>query len=127
MHGIFIFIRDLNQAFSQRTPKYETPSFLDNCVPYSQQACKDVSNKLGLKLGHSNHAFAADYDIKGCYAYASGSYAGHVFYGTGGTRKEMKDPHQEYRTILYRPIGYDCNTSGMEFILPRKHNLQYLN
>ena len=88
-------------------------------MPYSQRACKVASNALGLKLGYHETAFAGDYTTKGCYAYADGKYAGHVFYGTGGTRKEMKATLEKSRRkrshldAKYRPIGYDCTTACM--------------
>ena len=46
------------------------------CVPYSEQACRDVANALGLSLGGVGYSFAGDYSVKGCYAYSSGKYAG---------------------------------------------------
>ena len=43
--------------------------------------------------------------MKGCYAYPKNGerYAGLVFYGTGGTEKEMQD-----KPGKFRPIGYDA-------------------
>ena len=78
--------------------------FLD-CVPYSEQACRDAANLLGLSLGDGSYSFAGDYSTNGCYAYSAGANAGQAFYGTGGTTDQMK---QSLSGNVYRPSGYDC-------------------
>ena len=44
---------------------------------------------MGLSLGGGGFAFAGDYSSKGCYTYASGTYAQYAYYGTGGTDADM--------------------------------------
>ena len=75
------------------------------CVPYSEHACRDVANALGLSLGGVGYSFAGDYSVKGCYAYSSGKYAGKAYYGTGGTTEQMK---KSLNGQKYRLSGYDC-------------------
>ena len=79
------------------------------CTPYSENACRDAINTLGLQEGGNGHSFSGDFGTKGCYAYESGSYANMVFYGTGGTEDRMK---AALTSPKYRPIGHDCNTQG---------------
>ena len=76
------------------------------CVPYSEQACRDAANALGLSLGGAGHSFASSsYFRKGCYAYSSGRYAGMAYYGTGGTTEQMK---KSLNGQAHRLSGYDC-------------------
>ena len=84
-------------------------NFLDVCVPYSQEACRDAGKRLGLKFGTSSYEFAKDYSTKGCYAYKGGSYDGVIFYGTGGTEEQTKTA---LTAPKYRPEGYDCPAKG---------------
>ena len=89
---------------------HESTFFLKgDCEPYSQQACKDAGNRLGLKQGGGGTDFVGDYNTKGCYAYSSGDYSGMVFFGTGGSEEDMKKPPSSPK---YRPNGYDCSTKG---------------
>ena len=81
-------------------------------MPYSEQACRDASNSFGLQLGNWEHKFAKSYPTKGCYTYESGEYAGIAFYGTEGTRRELKKTPELPK---YRPLGYDCQTSRMSY------------
>ena len=78
---------------------------LDACIPYSEKTCHQVGARFNLEKGGGGFAFVGNYSVKGCYAWHSGKYAGKIFYGTGGTIKEMQalvaDPK-------YRPQGYDC-------------------
>ena len=89
---------------------YNNNLIISECVPYSEQACRDSANSLGLTLGGGGYPFKSHFKIKGCYAYSSGKYAGLVFYGTGGTPDQMK-------TVLsgekYRPTGYNCIVAGI--------------
>ena len=84
--------------------------FAEACVPYSVAACKAAADKLGLVKGGLGSNFqGANHDTKGCYAYDSGDYKGHVYYGTGDLGK-MKRKHLYYSK--YRPQGYDCAAHG---------------
>ena len=64
----------------------------------AEKICRDAAKILGLSLGYTkeseyttiSYPFSSTYDTKGCYAYGSGTYKGHVFFGTGGTLAEMK-------------------------------------
>ena len=84
---------------------------LGTCDPYSQQACIDAGKLLGLTIGGKGYKFAAAYDTKGCYAYHTGIFAGRVYYGTGGKRKEMQS---EAYYPKFRPHGFDCSEKGIE-------------
>ena len=79
------------------------------CTPYSENACRDAINTLGLQQGGNGYSFSGNFGTKGCYAYESGSFANLAFYGTGGTEDQMK---QALASPKYRPIGHDCNTQG---------------
>ena len=70
------------------------------CEPYSLAACKEAGKQLNLKgLTVSN------YDTKGCYSYRNGSYAGMLYYGTGG---KAASKSSAVKLPKYRPSGYDC-------------------
>ena len=75
------------------------------CDPYTEKACRDAANSLGLDWGN-----AADHAVKGCYAYSDGGHKGQVYYGTGGTIDQMKTLPGVNK---YRPVGYDCNNTGI--------------
>ena len=82
---------------------------LDECVPYSKEACEDVVERLGLQKGGKGFNFVGDFEHKGCYSYESGSYANIAFYGNGGTEQQMAS---QLSSPKYRPAGYDCSTTG---------------
>ena len=82
-----------------------TSFWIDNCVPYSQEACEAVAKELGIQLGTEKYAFAKDTYTDGCYAYKSGTYENTMWYGTGATEEQMKT---ELTLPKYRPPGYDC-------------------
>ena len=84
---------------------------LDGCVPYSQQACSDAADDLGLLKGGGGHSFAGVHTIKGCYAYKSGRYANMAYYGTGGSAGDMQSK-LPIDSPEYRPTGYDCSVFG---------------
>ena len=89
---------------------YITWNFLGSCEPYSEEACRLYAVRAGLKLGGRGYKFASgDYGTKGCYAYESGSYKGSVFYGLGGTEKDIS---KALDLPKYRPEGYDCFIIG---------------
>jgi len=103
------------------------PAPATTCVPYSEEACKQVANSLGLSQGGAGYDMVGDYDTIGCYAYNSGSYANMVFYGkctkgligsawnwlTGDSDafESCKKQMQAIPTAgdQYRPNGYDCS------------------
>jgi len=62
----------------------------------------DIARRLGLKLGGKGHPFASNsYDIKGLYAYRSGSYAKIAFFGRGAVSKAQQQTHLAHPK--YRP------------------------
>ena len=63
-----------------------------------------------MKQGGGGWDFAGGYNVKGCYAYEDGTFAGIAFYGIGGTKEEMKITSLE--SPKYRPPGYDCFQEG---------------
>ena len=76
-----------------------------DCVPYSEEACRDVAAKnLGWNMQTS------EYPNKGCYVYEEGhKYYGTVYYGTGGSLHDKKKSLNKPRL---RPKGFDCNKPG---------------
>jgi hypothetical protein len=68
----------------------------------SEETCKKVAQSLGLKIGGAGFNFAGDYEVKGLYAYSSGSYKGLAFFGTGGTPEQIKS-HLSGVNNKYRP------------------------
>ena len=84
-------------------------------MPYSLTACEDAVNKLGLQKGGKGYSFtASSYSTKGCFAYASGTFANIAFYGLGGSEEENKiaPVNSPNKSPKYRPSGYDCSTPG---------------
>mmetsp|Transcript_107637 Transcript_107637/g.197688 ORF Transcript_107637/g.197688 Transcript_107637/m.197688 type:complete len:342 (+) Transcript_107637:80-1105(+) len=75
------------------------------CVPYTEDTCRQAAVALGLQPGGNGVDFAGDYSLKGCYSYASGSYKGYAFYGTGGSEAENRADASEPKI---RVPGYDC-------------------
>merc|ERR1719240_743945 len=47
----------------------------------TENACREVALRHGLKLGGNGYKFAEKYSTKGLYAYKSGRYAGMAFFG----------------------------------------------
>ena len=80
---------------------------------YTEKACRDAANSLGLMIGGNGYTFAGPYNPKGCYAYSSGTLNNRVYYGTGGTLDQFKDLLGADPT-RYRPVGYDCNYPGIQ-------------
>ena len=83
--------------------------YLDKCVPYSEKACRDAANSLGLDLGDNEYDFAGNYSTKGCYAYNNGKYEGSAYYGYGGTTEQMETSLEDPK---FRPDKYDCSLEG---------------
>jgi len=76
------------------------------CEKYSKKACKAAIKQNGLIEGGKSYDFEGNYGTKGCYAYSSGTYKGHAYYGTGGTESQMAAKPSDAKK--YRPDGYDC-------------------
>jgi len=76
------------------------------CEKYSQKACEVAIKLKGLAKGGKTWNFAGNYGTKGCYAYSHGRYAGHAYYGTGGTESQMAT--MDIKSNQFRPDGYDC-------------------
>jgi len=58
-----------------------------NKDPYctDPEDCRAAFEDLGYKAGGLGYEYEGDYSVHGCYGYKTGKYAGHFFYGTGGT------------------------------------------
>ena len=84
---------------------YTSDISISVCVPYSEEACRDAANALGLSHGGLGYPFTDKYSVKGCYGYSSGQFDRKAFYGTGGTTEQMK---KSLNGDQYRPTGYDC-------------------
>jgi hypothetical protein len=48
---------------------------------FSQAACSAALQKAGYKVGGKGFKMAGNWSKKGCYAYTSGKYKGHGYYG----------------------------------------------
>ena len=60
--------------------------------PYctEQDDCRAAFEDLGYKAGGLGYEYVGKYDVKGCYGYKTGEFAGHFFYGTGGRSEDLK-------------------------------------
>ena len=58
-----------------------------------QEKCKEACRKMDghWTAGYGEYEFASNSSgyLKGCYGYLSGKYAGHYFFGIGGSEAEM--------------------------------------
>lgn len=61
---------------------------------------KDVAMEDGIVPGHENKPYEGNYETKGLFAFKTGIYAGHAFFGTGGSKKEMSS---EVKFPKWRP------------------------
>ena len=59
--------------------------------PLTEDACSSVAVAAGVELGGVGYDFAGDYGNKGCYFYTHGVYAGHAYFGTGGSDAQMQE------------------------------------
>jgi hypothetical protein len=72
----------------------------------TDSACRAAAKAAGLTLGGAGYAYLGNYETKGCYAYASGPYAGHVYWGTFGLGWQQQ---QTPDLPKYRPVfGCGC-------------------
>lgn len=100
------------------------PEACQKSQPYSVEACKDAAERAGLILGSKyehgirarNHSFTSGkYPTKGCYTYSSGKYAGHAYYGTGGSETDRKAIPEAPKI---RVPGHDQCGGGDSDVLP---------
>merc|ERR1711970_213613 len=75
------------------------------CLKYSIKAREAAIKKLGIARGGKGYDFLGNWGTKGCYAYKSGTYVNHAYYGTGGTSEQVK---AKVSGTKFRPKGYDC-------------------
>lgn len=65
--------------------------FAGTCLIDNEIDCQFAATQQGYTLGGAGFAFVGQYDdAKGCYAYASGQYAGMAWFSTGGTIAQME-------------------------------------
>ena len=60
----------------------------------------EIAKALGLVVGGAGYDFEGSWGTKGLYAYRSGKYSGHAYFGTGGSdedRLEPEDDEDKYR------------------------------
>ena len=60
----------------------------------------EIAKALGLVVGGAGFDFEGSWGTKGLYAYRSGKYSGHAYFGTGGSdenRLEPEDDDDKYR------------------------------
>ena len=73
--------------------KYLLPRIIFVLVCMEQEKCKEAVRKMDghWTAGYGEYEFASNSSVysKGCYGYLSGKYAGHYFFGTGGSEAEM--------------------------------------
>ena len=94
------------------SPGYRAPgeratplvTLLQNSQPYSEEVCAEAAQREGLELGGVGYDFTGGYRTKGCYTYASGKYAGHAYYGLGGTEEDRSAEPSLPKT---RVMGHD--------------------
>jgi hypothetical protein len=66
-----------------------------------------IASELGLEAGGAGYDFEGNWRTKGLFAYRSGKYSGHAYFGTGGSDEERLEA--EYDDEKYRP--WDRNDS----------------
>ena len=60
-------------------------------IALTESDCKAAARRQGLSIGGAGWAFSGDFVTKGCYTYSAGEFAGHAFYGTGGTEDQLSE------------------------------------
>lgn len=88
-------------------------------LDFSEAACKAAAQKAGYKVGGKGSAFAGNWGVKGCYAYKSGKYKGHAYYGRIGrrdvrSRREMRGLRT--RTMLRLENYPRCGASQQKMV-----------
>ena len=66
-------------------------SLSGGCVPYSQQACAEAVDALGLEKGGEGYEFIGNHSTKGCFSYENETFTNKAFYGTGGSEEEIRE------------------------------------
>jgi len=107
-------VDDDAQLTTVRSPKFRlqgTQSCQQVACLYSQQACRNAAQRLGLELGSRSWPFAGNFSETGCFAYSSGEFARRAFYGLlagkevhTGSELSHVGPHK------YRIDGQGCAT-----------------
>ena len=65
----------------------------------------EIAKALGLVVGGAGYDFEGSWGTKGLYAYRSGKYSGHAYFGTGGSDEDRLEPEDD--DDKYRP--WDSN------------------
>ena len=61
---------------------------------YDADSCRAAAMALGLEIGGAGHDFTGIFSTVGCYAYNSGEYRGHAYYGFRSDGTEVSDESQ---------------------------------
>ena len=61
----------------------------------------EIAKALGLMVGGAGYDFEGSWGTKGLYAYRSGKYSGHAYFGTGGSDEDRLEPEDD--DDKYRP------------------------
>ena len=61
----------------------------------------EIAKALGLVVGGAGYDFEGSWGTKGLYAYRSGKYSGHAYFGTGGSDEDRLEPEDD--DDKYRP------------------------
>merc|ERR1712226_1552689 len=56
--------------------------------------------------------FTGNYGTKGCYGYMSGKYAGHYFFGTGGTESQMSAPVPDTKGAIRAQCNFNTSSTS---------------
>ena len=62
----------LQKYVEHKKQKFNENILLDGCIPYSQQTCEDLIDRIGALKGGGGYDFVGDYGTKGCYSYHKG-------------------------------------------------------
>ena len=78
-------------------------------VCLNEEACRAAATALGYVPGLGTTPFVGQWTTKGCYAYDTGTYAGHAFFGTcGGTIVLDCTVEQMQTPVLANQKRIDC-------------------
>ena len=79
----------LSAKAAEKEVKEDTNSTVQ--VALTETDCNAAARRQGLSIGGAGLAFSGDFATKGCYTYSAGEFAGHAFYGTGGTEDQLSE------------------------------------